>query len=869
MKNSPIIPLLLLYCGCAGSLGISPPPHVEEATPLASPTIRSYQVQTQHFFLENGLEVLAIRNPSSPMVGLNLAIQVGSAYEDYSTSGMSHMLEHLLFNGTERRTQEELYEETDYYGAYSNAHTDKYFTNFMLLLPGEFLEQGMDIQADMIFNSILPGAKFEKERGIVMEEIRKDRDRDTYAVNNYFQRMNFGETGAGLPTLGTLSTIEHLSRDHTYDFYKAHYVPNNMNLTIIGNFDDQQLKGLLESYYGGYPPRPVEPYVSPQHQLNSGQLNQGRGSVKKATGQVVFEAPPFGSPRHLEYESFTELLNEHLNSALPDHSISAAYIAYPDVGRLVIEFTSATRDAIDQVFSRVVNEIKRIDSQLNTIITDERLALIAKQRSVEDYSLLESPHYYGMMRAAELALGGGTYVIDRLDAIASATSQQVIRDVSGFSRAPHHFNLFTPQILNAAEETNEAATLKKSVLPSGAMLVTSSSGGSRMFGMHILIKNRHVFEDSLEGGAEILHSLLKSGTDQYTQEQLQDRLMSIGATLKVMDMGFIPYDNYYNRPDYGYIRFECLDEDADKGIALVGHILGHTTLNQAKLEQALKDARGRIMMQRGTARFTANNKFNLVLLGEKHPSGRSVSGSTESLSRINLGNLQALQKAYFQPENYLITISSTLSHEDLAQLFNTIWTEPGNPVDRARSEIPSPKSKQEAIIELGKEQAQIRLGYTFRIDPADKPAFALMTTLLSYRMIFDLRETRGLAYTLGISDGYDADVAWLTASIGTGVENINEAVRRLKAYFNPRKLDTVTPRELEKTVNASKGRYMMRNLTRIGQAYYLGYHEYYDEDYTRAIHRQTEYDQLTLEDIKRVAKRYLTLPENHTLVVVK
>ena len=77
---------------------------------VAYPVVPESTTKARTFYLENGLEVLAVHNPGSPMVGLNLLIRVGSAYEDYSTSGMSHMLEHLLFNGTAARTQEEILE---------------------------------------------------------------------------------------------------------------------------------------------------------------------------------------------------------------------------------------------------------------------------------------------------------------------------------------------------------------------------------------------------------------------------------------------------------------------------------------------------------------------------------------------------------------------------------------------------------------------------------------------------------------------------------------------------------------------------------------------------------------------------------------
>src|SRR5210317_287608 len=142
---------LLMITHAGPSLAKKP---AEPVPAVHYPAVPEQSANTQTFFLENGLEVLAVHNPGSPMVGLNLLIRVGSAYEDYSTSGMSHMLEHLLFNGTDKRTQAELYEEVDFYGAYSNAHTDMFYTDFIFLVPAQFLEEGMDIQTDMIFNSV-------------------------------------------------------------------------------------------------------------------------------------------------------------------------------------------------------------------------------------------------------------------------------------------------------------------------------------------------------------------------------------------------------------------------------------------------------------------------------------------------------------------------------------------------------------------------------------------------------------------------------------------------------------------------------------------------------------------------------------------
>lgn len=837
----------------------------EPQVSVAYPEVPRKQANTQTFYLENGLEVLAVHNPGSPMVGLNLLIRVGSAYEDYSTSGMSHMLEHLLFNGSERRTQAELYEEVDFYGAYSNAHTDMFYTNFIFLIPAEFLSEGMDIQTDMVFNSILPADKFDKERGIVMEEIRKDRDRKQWAIDNAFRRMNYGSTGVGMPTIGTLNTIEHLSRDKTYAFYKAHYVPNNMVLTIIGNFDPATLKQQLEKYYGIFQSAPVDEFVVTAAEVNSGQVLMASGDADKIHGQVVFEVPTLGDDQHLAYEIFTAIVNDQDD----DDDYSVTYDDYPGSGRLIFNFKEDPDIGSEDIFRNVVDRINATEAGLATMITDEKIDLLRKKETVEEISLLDSPHYYGMMKAGNVAFITAAESMTRLDRIDALTASDLVAQVQGFSRHKHQFNLFLPEMVADVDTGTTGISAEKTVLPSGATLISRTSGGSRMFGMHILIKDRYLLEGEFNGAAEMLHSLLESGTPRYTAEQIKDELAVHGATLKAVDMGFIPYDDYYNSADYGYIRFECLAEDADWGIRFITRLMDNTDIDEADFSKARTDAMNRVSMQKSTALHTADQAYNKLLLGEGHPFTLAVSGTPESLEKIDLAALQSLQERYFDPRNYIITISSPLSHAKLVEEFNSIWTSAGEPAPRAVYAAPAATEKTEMVIELGKEQAQIRLGFLLEVAPADRSAFDVMTSILSYRMMFDLRETRGLAYRLSIQDGTDGSLTWLTASMGTGVEQVDEALEGIRSYFDPARLADVTQQEIDKTVNAAKGRYMMRNLTRLGQSYYMGYYEYYDGDYQIALQRSEKGEKITPEAIQRVAGEYLEIPEVYTLVIVK
>src|SRR4030067_3217775 len=133
-----LITVLSLFCGTGGITGYAKGMN-EGVSALFHDTQNAFV-----FYLDNGMEVILVENHASPMITAFTIVKTGSCNEDASTNGCAHFLEHLLFNGTKSRTQKQLYDEMDFYGGYNNAHTTTDYTNFMILMPKEFIGQGMD-----------------------------------------------------------------------------------------------------------------------------------------------------------------------------------------------------------------------------------------------------------------------------------------------------------------------------------------------------------------------------------------------------------------------------------------------------------------------------------------------------------------------------------------------------------------------------------------------------------------------------------------------------------------------------------------------------------------------------------------------------
>ena len=244
--------------------------------------------------LDNGIEVLLIENPALPMIGVNTVVKVGSAYETFSTSGMSHMLEHLLFNGTSTMTQRELYDLTDRIGGYNNANTSEFYTNYMMVTPSDKIAEGMKIQAGMLFDSSLPNEKFQKEKGIVLEEIAKSLASSREQIHRNVIDILYDGHALSLPTLGTYETIKNMDRDYVYDFYKNNYVPNNMLMSVIGNFKTDEMLRLVKEIYGGAAPGNV---VRP----NIPDWGTGFDAPRKANVKMVSHRFYNGEETHLQH----------------------------------------------------------------------------------------------------------------------------------------------------------------------------------------------------------------------------------------------------------------------------------------------------------------------------------------------------------------------------------------------------------------------------------------------------------------------------------------------------------------------------------------------------------------------------------------
>ncbi len=203
-----------------------------------------------HWTLENGLHVVGERLSYLRSVSIGVWMRVGSMMETPAENGLSHFLEHMVFKGTEKRSTRDIAEEMDAVGGQMNAFTGKDCTCFYAKVIDEDLPLAVDILSDMTLHASLDETEFNKERGVILEEISMEEDSPEDVVHELLSRIQFGDQAAGMPILGPAEQIAAYTRDDLANYRARHYHPENCVVALAGNYDPEQVLALMQQYFG-------------------------------------------------------------------------------------------------------------------------------------------------------------------------------------------------------------------------------------------------------------------------------------------------------------------------------------------------------------------------------------------------------------------------------------------------------------------------------------------------------------------------------------------------------------------------------------------------------------------------------------------
>lgn len=821
--------------------------------------------------LDNGLKVMLIEKPSLPMVGINTIVKVGSAFESFSTSGMSHMLEHLLFNGTNTMSQKELYDSTDIIGGYNNANTGEYYTNFMMVTPAENIYEGIKLQAAMLFDSIIPEEKFEKEKGIVLEEIAKSLSKSSTQVENNILPIIYNGHALSFSTLGTYSTIENMSRDDVFKFYKNYYTPNNMIVSVIGNFNSTEMLLKLKEIYGKISPSVVK--MSSDNEFATG-FNKSKVEENDAVYHRFYSGDKtqlqlfykIDQPKNLElYELLDFILSEKEDSIKQKLNLQ--------FGEKIEEIKFDIRQSPIRSFIQVTailnteEEIGQIKKSLSSLLDEinfeiesgkvETESIKARTRFLKN---TEKPHMFGIYNASLF----GEYGIEAILASYSGRGYKKAEvELAEFDLAKNCISIIQhPENIEKSEANSNSEEIKLIETDgNSATIIAKQNKGSNLLAIHFLIKNKELLESKYgKDAAKILHDIFGK---RMSKPNIQKEISKFGFTFTVNDNPYIPMDNIYLSPEFGYIRVEGLADNVESSIKfLAKQILEFLPTDEEFNLTKGKSKRPSMMGHGNEAKRIFDAKLNSILYKDKV-------GNIEA-PELTYEGLVNFAKEYFISSNMIISVVSPEPSESIKKSLSSFISKSSsnNKLNGYIKEFKEINKSSRTEIAGGGEQSYLYYGFQKQIEETDIAALKVLSLILSDEIIFDIREKQGLAYRMKAGVNLIRNKAMFYINMGTRPENVDKLIPQFANFFNKEILSDISEKTIKKSVNMYLGRMMFRRLSSINQGYYLGHSKYFHTDIFYDSIELNKMKEVTIEDVKSVINKYLKV-ENPIEIYVK
>ena len=319
--------------------------------------------------LPNGLRVVSDTMDQVETVSLGAWVEVGARDEDADINGISHLLEHMAFKGTQRRDAKAIAEEIENVGGHLNAYTTRESTAYYAKIMKEDMPLAVDIIADILQHSVMDSTELSREQDVIVQEINQSFDTPDDVVFDYFQETAFPDQALGRPVLGTADLVRAMTPDTLLGYIGKHYSATGMVFAAAGNLDHQRLVDLAEDAFDSLP----EPTNGGHEQARYvGGDNYQTRDLEQAHVLVGLEGMAFDDPDFYAASVMSTVLGGGMSSRLFQeirekrgmaYAIYAYLQCYTDGGLLGV-YAGTDKSQVEELVPLIFAQIKEISGGL-------------------------------------------------------------------------------------------------------------------------------------------------------------------------------------------------------------------------------------------------------------------------------------------------------------------------------------------------------------------------------------------------------------------------------------------------------------------------------------------------------------------------
>ncbi|MBI2876642.1 MAG: insulinase family protein [Candidatus Tectomicrobia bacterium] len=857
-------------------------------------TILKYQ-------LKNGLTVVLQENHATPVVAFNMWVKAGSANETEKEAGISHVFEHMLFKGTNKRPVGMIAQEVEAAGGIINAFTSFDHTVYYLILASRFFETGLDILADAIQNSSFEREELEKEKEVVLEEWRRSQDIPSNMLSDRLFSTSYQRHPYRRPVIGYQETIVGLTREPMLDYFHRWYVPNNMVLVIVGDFQAQEVMPKIEQAFQDFQRQPdphhERPAEPPQEELKSVLLTK---NINQAYMSLAFHIPDIKNVDLYPIDVLALILGQGESSRLYHrvktekqsvHTLYASAYTPKDPGLLIIgaaleakKAGQALEDILQEVYRLRTEEVspqelEKAKINLESDFVYQRETVQGQARTLGFFETVTGDAGFqqeylkqiaqvtaaDIQRVANLYLKNANLTVGLLlpegsaPGIESAEIQQIAEAASKGMEAPKR----SPQPASKAKAPAPSRPVKRVVLENGITLLIKENPAAPIAAISAVFLGGVRFETRENNGiGNFMASMLTKGTQTRTALEIATEVESMASSL----------DSFSGMNSFG-VAAKFLKRSFAKGLELIADILTHPSFDEGELEKKRADILAAIKRQEDDLALSVFNLFANTLY-PRHPYGMNALGTEENVRRLTRQDLLDFYRRYAVAENLVLAVVGDIDADKvidkIARIFRSFPRAPFKPPE-IPPELPSAEVRIKEV-NKAKNQAHLVLGFLgTTLDSPDRYPLEVLNAILSGqggRLFLELRDRQSLAYSVSSFSREGLDPGSLGVYMGTSPDKVEKALAGIQEELRKAITEPVSLEELERAKRYLVGTYEIGLQSNSSQASDMAFNERYGLGHDFHQRYPQKVFRVTAEDVLRVARKYIQ-PGKYTMAVIR
>lgn len=849
--------------------------------------------------LSNGLLILTKEVHSAPVFNLTVWYRLGSANENIGQTGMTHLLEHMLFKGTTNFKKGEITRLIRSRGGINNGATWLDYTNYWSLMSRENLDLALRIEADRMVNAVIDPREFKSEMVVVRSELEGRENDPGNLLYKEFNAAAFRQHPYRWPVIGWRSDVEGVTRDEVFKYYKDYYGPNNAVLVLVGDFDTEEALALIKKHFGKLPKakpvRPVRTVEQPQKGERRIEL-KGKGSSHRIL--IGFHSVNASHPDSWPLAIVDQILSGGRSSRLYQSMVETGLAVsawtsiiptkYPSLFSFGAVAASGVNCAqLEKAFDEEITKLKtvpvsdeellRAKNQIEASFTFNKDSVSDQAEQLGFFEIVASwklvDQYVPKIKEVkkeDLLRVANKYFTPENRTVAMFIPSELDIELPGESMTgPVHYmhEDFSPvsfkkdKVMAPAARKNPSRNTKpfRTVLSNGLKLIIQENHSNQTIEIQGYLNAGSYFDNpDKRGVAALTAEMLKRGTATRSSLDIAKAIENTGGNISI-------------KPGVESVRFQAsmLTKDFGLMLDLLSDQLRNPVFPEEQIERLKGETLSILYQEKENSDAQATRAFYNKLFPPGHPYQRpTLEEEISAIKSITRDDLINFHKTYYGPKGACIVIVGDIDPPKAVEEIQKYFGSWSGGTD-AKVDIPDPKlpaqSDSVSIKVPEKSETVILFGHPCGINRTSSEyyAFVVMNHILggggalSSKLGEIIRDKMGLAYN--VYSTFDATLGqglWYV-SLGVNPANVQKAVDAVNKIITEYIETGPTIEDLNQAKQFLIGYFPIGLETNAGVARVLLNAELYGLGIDYIQRYPDLYRAVTLEQVKSVARKYL------------